>query len=423
MGGRMISRCFMLIFLLLAGPVLGHPIFQNPAWIEYTEHEITLTAHVSVTEICTVAGIPIDNSGTVERALVEEAAEKHGGYFLSHFTVSADGQELKPEIKRIKPPVSWDAEITATDAGSAGSVLEGSARDRPDRIHFVFEVRFPCAAPPQRIQLRQNMMTEFTYTPGTRFNFSYMVRFAKAGDPPLDFALLAADSVYDYATVFHQGGGAGSGESTQTGWKRFKEFFHHGVHHVLTGYDHLLFASALVLALRSFWEVFKIIGIFTIAHSITITLAAYNLLRLPDWFPVEPIIAGSIVFVAVENLIFPSHGSSRSRMVITFLFGLVHGMGLAQAFVENLQGFSSGVIALVVLAFCLGVEAGHLMIVAPLSGIMTAGRTQWGGLFSAAALRYGSILIALGGTYYFLNAIHALPENWGPDTLFHAAGL
>src|SRR5690606_15651939 len=112
----------------------------------------------------------------------------------------------------------------------------------------------------------------------------------------------------------------------------------HGVTHVLQGWDHLLFASALVLALTGFWEIFKVIGVFTIAHSITAALTVMNRAPLLSPSIVEPCIAASIIFVALENIFYPSAATSRRRLIVAFCFGLVHGMGLAGALLENLTG-------------------------------------------------------------------------------------
>ena len=84
----------------------------------------------------------------------------------------------------------------------------------------------------------------------------------------------------------------------------FKAFFFHGVHHILTGYDHLLFVSALVLAATSLWDLFKVVSAFTIAHTITLTLAALSLIHLSEHI-VEPLISASIVFVALQNVLMP----------------------------------------------------------------------------------------------------------------------
>lgn len=194
-------------------------------------------------------------------------------------------------------------------------------------------------------------------------------------------------------------------------WDSVGSFFTHGITHVLEGWDHLLFASALVLALRNFWEVFKIIGVFTIAHSITVTITAVT--RTPILRPaiVEPIIAGSIIVVALENVFFPRSAASWRRLFMAFGFGLVHGMGLAGAFLDSLTDVSGGALAWAIAAFCIGVEVGHLCVVAPLSGVLKIGRDLGGERFREITLRYGSILIACGGAYYLAAALGWLTPN------------
>lgn len=191
-------------------------------------------------------------------------------------------------------------------------------------------------------------------------------------------------------------------------WNSLGTFFNFGVKHVLEGWDHLLFAAALVLAMRGFWEVFKVIGVFTLAHSITVSLTVVRgAPLLPAWF-VEPCIAASIIFVSLENIFLPGAAVSVRRLAVAFIFGLVHGMGLAGALLETLTEMSGSVKAWAVVLFCIGVEVGHLCVVAPLSGLLKIGRDQGGEKFHAAALRYGSIVIAAGGVYYLLASLGLL---------------
>jgi hypothetical protein len=97
----------------------------------------------------------------------------------------------------------------------------------------------------------------------------------------------------------------------------FKAFFYQGIHHILTGYDHLLFISALVLAATTFWDLLKVVTAFTIAHTITLSLAAFNLVSLPQGV-VEPFISASIVFVALQNVFWPSRARGWSRRGAAF---------------------------------------------------------------------------------------------------------
>lgn len=194
-------------------------------------------------------------------------------------------------------------------------------------------------------------------------------------------------------------------------WSSLGTFFTFGVRHVLEGWDHLLFAAVLVLALRGFWEVFKVIGVFTLAHSLTVSLTVLRGVPLLPPAVVEPCIAASILLVALENLFLPVAAVSGRRLAVAFLFGLVHGMGLAGALLENLVGMSGAVVAWAVVLFCAGVELGHLGVVAPLSGALKLGRDQGGERFAAGALRYGSAAIGLGGIYYLLASLGLLGQG------------
>jgi hypothetical protein len=143
----------------------------------------------------------------------------------------------------------------------------------------------------------------------------------------------------------------------------FFEFFHLGVEHIWTGYDHLLFLLALLIPGGSIKRLAGIVTAFTVAHSLTLSLAALGVLALPST-PVEIAIAASIVFVAAENLRKPSsagHERRDHRWLVTFVFGLIHGFGFAGVLRE--AGLPAGGVAKPLLAFNLGVEAGQLVVV------------------------------------------------------------
>jgi hydrogenase/urease accessory protein HupE len=130
-----------------------------------------------------------------------------------------------------------------------------------------------------------------------------------------------------------------------------------GIEHIFLGYDHIAFLIAIVLWARRLWPVIKIVTAFTIAHSITLSLAALQIVVIPSAI-VEPAIAGSIVYVAVEN--FFSRDIDR-RWRDTFCFGLIHGFGFASALQEF--GLPRGAVVPALGAFNLGVELGQVAIV------------------------------------------------------------
>jgi hypothetical protein len=132
-----------------------------------------------------------------------------------------------------------------------------------------------------------------------------------------------------------------------------------GVEHIIGGIDHLLFLLALLALATSFWQTVKIVTAFTVAHSITLSLAVLGLVDVPSSI-VEPLIAASIVWVAVENLVAPA-GAGR-RWLIAAFFGLIHGLGFASAVSELDLPRDTLIQALI--GFNLGVELGQLAFVA-----------------------------------------------------------
>jgi hydrogenase/urease accessory protein HupE len=181
-------------------------------------------------------------------------------------------------------------------------------------------------------------------------------------------------------------------------------YFVHGVRHILTGYDHLLFVSILVLAAKTLWDLVKVVTAFTVAHSITLTLVTLNLVHLPGWI-VEPVIAASIVFVALQNVFWPESSRGRSRLAAAFFFGLFHGMGFAGGLLDVMQGLPGETAVSAILGFSVGVEAGHQVVLLPLYGFLIAVRRRRRDDAERARLsmflqRIGSAGVLIAGVYY-----------------------
>jgi hydrogenase/urease accessory protein HupE len=175
----------------------------------------------------------------------------------------------------------------------------------------------------------------------------------------------------------------------------FRDFLGLGIEHILIGFDHIAFLLALLLAGGSMREAFKIISSFTAAHSITLALATLNLVTLPSSI-VEPLIAVSIVYVGLENLL---RKERNHRWMLTFGFGLIHGFGFASVLQEIGIGKSAGV-ALPLLSFNLGVELGQIAIAALVLPVVWKLHQQ-----PRFVLRYlpaCSILIAIAGGYWLI---------------------
>jgi len=146
-----------------------------------------------------------------------------------------------------------------------------------------------------------------------------------------------------------------------------------GVEHILTGYDHLLFLLGLLLRGGSWLSLAKIVTAFTLAHSVTLALAALDIVVLPDRL-VEAVIALSIAFVAAENIFWRPVVSR--RWVISFCFGLVHGFGFSSALRE--LGLPRHNLIAALFGFNLGVELGQgLVVAAALPLLALVRRTGW----------------------------------------------
>ena len=173
-----------------------------------------------------------------------------------------------------------------------------------------------------------------------------------------------------------------------------------GVEHILTGYDHLLFLFALLIVAGSFTASLKVITSFTVAHSLTLGLATFDVVQLPSRI-VEPLIAASIVYVSIENLI--RRGESRGRLALTFGFGLIHGLGFATVLRELGLGSSSGGIILPLLSFNLGVELGQILVAAILLPLIWKVRQH-----PIAANRLApacSLLVTAAGAYWLIQRL------------------
>jgi hypothetical protein len=142
----------------------------------------------------------------------------------------------------------------------------------------------------------------------------------------------------------------------QAAW-RFLEL---GFFHILDGADHLLFLFCLVIPFRQFRSLVLVVTSFAVAHSITLIASAFEAAPGGSWFPplIETLIAASIVYMALENMLAPRLAR---RWVITFAFGLVHGFGFSFALRETLQ-FAGSHLLSSLLSFNLGVEAGQVLV-------------------------------------------------------------
>ncbi len=173
-------------------------------------------------------------------------------------------------------------------------------------------------------------------------------------------------------------------------WQAAGGFVVMGVEHILTGYDHMLFLLSLLMVGAALPQLLKIVTAFTVAHSITLSLAVLGLVDLPSRW-VESAIALSITYVAAEN-IWRGRAALGSRWLVTFGFGLVHGLGFASALTETHLPRANVAASLV--GFNLGVEIGQVSVIL-LATLALDGIRQYG--WAPAFRRRVSAAAALTG--------------------------
>jgi hypothetical protein len=177
----------------------------------------------------------------------------------------------------------------------------------------------------------------------------------------------------------------------------FLKFLKLGIKHILEGYDHLLFLAGLLIATRQVKSMLLIVTCFTVAHSITLALAALDIVVIPGHI-VEPLIAASIVFVGIENLV--TRDEPKGRWALTFAFGLIHGFGFASVLRDLGLGNDGGSIVVPLFAFNVGVELGQLLVAALALPLLL--KLRQSERFSRLGVRIASVAIALMGAYWLL---------------------
>ncbi|WP_371779751.1 HupE/UreJ family protein [Streptosporangium subroseum] len=178
------------------------------------------------------------------------------------------------------------------------------------------------------------------------------------------------------------------------------EFFLLGAEHLVLGLDHIFFLIALLIGARRLRDVVVTASAFTVAHSITFLLAAMGVVDVPGEI-VEPIIAASIIVVALANLLGHEDDKlGRWRLPIVFAFGLVHGLGFAGALDINESG--SWELLLSLLSFNVGIEMTQLAIIAVLFPLLVLLRRTSASRWAVAALSVPIVAVSL---YWFFDRI------------------
>jgi hydrogenase/urease accessory protein HupE len=301
-------------------------------------------------------------------------------------------EAVKPKLLALAPQL-W--EVTA-----GGTVLK--AGDVEVKLlagdNVSFRTRYVRPGTPDPIRLRAPKLSllppghrEFVMIAGAD-GVTIAKKLLKADDDTMEIGVSAGSPSTVAATAGASAADGGGGASA------FWSFLKLGIEHIWTGYDHLLFLFALLVVCRSFKSIVAIITCFTLAHSLTLALATLNLVNLPSRLT-EAMIAASIVFVGVENLVRRGE-EPKGRWALTFVFGLIHGFGFASVLRELGVGEGGASILMPLFTFNAGVEVGQIAIAALVLPIVW--RLRKNEKFLARGVPALSAVVSLAGLYWLL---------------------
>jgi hydrogenase/urease accessory protein HupE len=376
-GRLLVGLLVCLTLHLVAAAVQAHPVAQGRLEIEIFPDKIQARASVTNEEV--FVENTLSSQGDVNP---EQLYERHGAYLLQHLRFTADGKALSGQITGVVRPHG------------------------PGLQRAVYNFEFVLRAPPAQVRVEQNVLNEFDYAPNNRWEATYVTRVTQKGRRPVDGLLLTSRDPIAFDCSW---GGTSDHDNSSSfnKWRMTRDYVRHGILHILTGYDHLLFITALVLAVVTLLDLVKVVTAFTLAHSITLTLSVLNIVRLPSQI-VEPMIAASIVFVALQNVFWPERTRGATRLGVAFFFGLFHGLGFAGGLLAAMEGMAGLAVGLAILSFSIGVEIGHQLVVLPIFFGLRMIPGQNGGERSRIRdyiLRYGSVAISIAGVFYLIAAL------------------
>jgi hydrogenase/urease accessory protein HupE len=326
MESRRASLVIAFITWIIARSVaLAHNPDTSYATVEISEERVELKFTYDLSALSKIVKLDDDNDGRVARGELQRHLPELEKFLSKHIDLEIPSE---PRSLGASQGFVWPRdvgeEIAEKDFHSAGSLIS-------------FRFLKQCTDMPEDVSLT----FRFFAVLGQRH--SVLARFIHEGkDTEVVFNQFEPEFLFD------------TGHQTSV-WRRLLKFCRLGIEHVLLGFDHLCFLAALVVV-GSFRDLLKIITAFTIAHSVTLCLAALHVVSLPTRL-VEAAIAVTIIYVAVENIVCRPSGW---RWALAGVFGLVHGFGYAAA-LETLGMPAEGLIRCL-LAFNVGVEAGQLSV-------------------------------------------------------------
>ena len=366
------GRCFALLapatmlLMLMAAPAQAHKPSDSYLTLNVSEGSVTGRWDIALRDLDVAIGLDADGDGAITWGEVRQRHVDIAAYASARLAVAADGA-----------PCPLSVGMQQID-------------EHTDGAYTVLPLKLACAATPRALTLNYTLFADL--------------------DPQHRGLLnLQAQGVAKTAILGPQAPSQAFVLAEASAWTQFVDYLRDGVWHIWIGFDHILFLLSLLLPAvgiwpllqaprrhgawqpvdrfgQAFWDVLRIVTAFTVAHSITLTLATLGVLALPSRL-VESAIAASVVLAALNNVWPVFHGR---RWIVAFLFGLVHGFGFASVLAD--LGLPQGTLVLALLGFNLGVEVGQLAIVAVFLPVAFVLRRTW--LYRRGVLVGGSFVIA-----------------------------
>jgi hypothetical protein len=347
------------IMMGLPSSVSAHKSSDSYLSLRLDGQEIYGQWHVALRDLDYAIGLDSNNDGIITWGELHSLQTPIASYLLSRLT------------------------LRAGDKACTTRVIEHLVDDHSDGAYEVLRFAADCVGPPQLIQISYNCFFDL--------------------DPQHRGLLRLEANGQTHTAVFSPNQKTWRLEGGSVSWARtFLDYFNEGVWHIWTGFDHILFLCALLLpavlshgsgrwiAVTEFGEalrnVLKIVTAFTLAHSITLSLAVLGFISLPSRL-VESAIALSVIAAALNNVRPVVEGR---LWMVAFGFGLVHGLGFANVLTE--LGLPAGALAVALVSFNLGVEAGQLVIVCAI--LPLAYLLRYSSVYPRFILGAGSLSIA-----------------------------
>lgn len=347
------ASAFFAALTLYAAPLSAHPVPFSYLDLHLRSQAIEGTLVLHIIDVAHELGIE-----PADRLLDPEFAKEHtdeiANLVARRLALVADGRRLT---------TPWtDVEVLA------------------DRRSVRVSVRVPLDAPAGSVTIEGRL---FPYDPNHRTFVNVY------DDEALTQAILDGDRTrFDYFAGTRQGR-----------WAVVSTFIPAGVRHILIGPDHILFLVGLLLLGGTLRRLALVVTGFTVAHSLTLSLAALNILSPPARV-IEPIIALSIVYVGLDNLL--KRDGRDVRAWIALGFGLIHGFGFASILRE--MGLPAGALGWSLFSFNVGVEIGQLMVVVSVASVMAALRSR-SELLGQRMVFAGSLTVVVAGGFWFVERI------------------